>query len=130
MAQLERIQRGAPIAVTLQPVGRAEAQAARLRDAGCSFVPGTGTGAPVLLSDARVAVLRAANLAIVMANDPGAAPERPHFVGKTHTARIERPAGAGQAWRDAGESWPAVLTVEDADRRAVYRTAGRYTCSG
>lgn len=83
-----------------------------------------------MLSDARVAVLRAANAAMVMAVDPGAAAERPHFVGKTHTVRIERGTGLASIPRDGGEGWQAVLTVEDADHRPVYRAGGLYECGG
>lgn len=130
VAQLERLQRGAPVPIMLQPVGRAQAAVARLDGAGCQFTPGAGDGAPVLVADSRVAVLRAANAAMIMAVDPGATPERPHFVGKTHTVRIDRSPGPGEPLGDEGESWRGVLTVEDADHRTVCRTAGRYACSG
>ena len=121
VALVERLQKVKPLPkpLVLQPLADIDVTNAVKEGASCAFVPIGGGPAPILVAGLHVALLKAGNAAIVMAVDRGAASERPHYVGKTHTARIERLGGTGQAR----------LTIEDADRREVYRAQGGFACS-
>ena len=114
--------------LALQPLSEADSAQAGLEGAGCSFAP-TGQERAVLMADLSVAVIKAQDMTMTFAVDGGSAKGVQHYVGKTHTARIEHAAGPGEPWGDEGASWQAVLTVQDPDHREVYRAAGTFVCS-
>lgn len=111
----------------LQPLGEADGAQAGLSGAGCSFVP-AGFDQPVLLADMHRAIVKAADATSALAVDVGTDGAVRRYVGKAHTARIETAGGGGSRSGEEGMEYPATMTMQDADKREVYRAVGTLYC--
>jgi hypothetical protein len=113
--------------LVLQPLGEADSARAGLSGAGCSFVP-AGQEQPVLTADLSRAIIKSADATIDLAVDSGADGAVRHYVGKVFVGNIDQGADRGQAWGEEGMKYAATLTLQDRDRRQVYRAAGSLYC--
>ena len=129
VAQVEAAQKlRAPVQpLALQTISEADSAAAAISGAGCSFVP-AGAKDPVLVGDTERAVIKTSDVTTTMAVDAGASSTTHHYIGRTHTAFIDQGSDKGQAWGDEGIRAAATMTVQDSERREVYRAEGTIYC--
>lgn len=112
--------------LALQPLGEGDGAQVGLSGAGCSFAP-LGVDQPVLLADMHRAIVKVADATTMLAVDVGADGAVRKYVGKVHTARIAT-EGSGTPSGDEGMEYAATMTMQDADKREVYRATGTLYC--
>lgn len=129
VAMVEKAQkmRAPPRPLALEPISEADSAAAAISGAGCSFVP-EGQSQPVLVGDTERAIIKTADVPTTFAVDVGTAATSHHYVGRTHTAFIDQAGDKGQPWGEEGIKASGVLTVQDTDKREVYRARGTVYC--
>ncbi len=133
IAQVEAAQkqRAPVVPIELAVIGAPDYEKGNLFGAGCAFVPqGGGMGAVLLTRDKR-AYIKIGTKVLSLGSDPGG-PKAPvgtweHYVGDTYSLRLTR-TNAAPVVDEVQLRWPGRLTIEDADKRAVYSAAGDVQC--
>ena len=121
-----------PVPLDPEPISPDDIEAAQLEPA-CRFaLAGSGAAPPVLLVNARRAMIKSEARFIALAADSGSpaiAPGiRAHYVGKAQSLVLERSPGDGAHPGEDGLRWPARVTVHDAWNQLVYAATGELVC--
>ena len=112
-------------------MGQPDFEKNNLFGAGCAFVPAGGGMGAVLLTREKRAYIKIGAKILSMSSDPGGAKAAmgtwEHYVGDEYSLRLTH-SDASPAIEEELLRWPGHLTVEDADKRAVYDSAGEVQC--
>lgn len=122
-----------PVALTPQPITAADLATHRLSGSGCKlFGPEDRAGDPLATLNPQRAMIKVEGRFMILAADVGSTPAvegvMRHYVGKSHSIRIERSGGDGHALGQDDLRWPARLTIYDAWDQVVFTTAGDLVC--